>query len=129
MSRMVSRRDHSAHMPSFDPPGPPFVPQVGDVFLVVPYLLYSSTDTASVRPAVVIEVPERIDARIRIVTRTSDLRVGGIRHGVAPQLGLDRPGVWSNLVSVERSLWCPQAARWKGPLESAILEDVLERFL
>ena len=129
MSRMVSRGGHSARMPSFGQPGPPSVPQVGDVFLVVPHLLYSSTDPASVRPAVVVEVPGHIDARIRIVTRTSDLRVGGIRHGVAPQLGLDRPGVWSSLVSVERSLWCPQAVSWKGRLESVILEDVLGRFL
>jgi hypothetical protein len=128
VSRMASRRGQSAHMPYFGPPGPPFLPNIGDVYMVAP-LLYSSNDPEPMRPAVVIEVPARPDARIRIVTRTSELYKPGVRHGVAPQLGLDRAGMWSNLESVERSLWCPQSVRWKGPLERAVFEEVLERFL
>jgi hypothetical protein len=128
VSRMVSQRGQSARVPHFGHPGPPFLPNVGDVYLVAP-LLYSSSDPKPLRPVVVIEVPARPDARIRIVTRTSKLDKPGVRHGVALQLGLDRAGVWSTLQSVERSMWCPQSVRWKGPLETVVFEEVLERFL
>jgi len=63
-----------------------------------------------------------------VVTRTVDRSAPGVPHGAAPQLGLDQRGVWTNVVTVDKSLWTSRDARWRGPLERVVLADVLDRF-
>jgi hypothetical protein len=124
---------HAVRMPAFGPAEPAYLPNVGDVYLVSPRLLGSRDDHrpgggAGPVPVVVIVVPRLASARIQVVTRTGDRSAPGIAHGPAPQLGLDQRGVWTNVVTVDKSLWTSRDARWRGPLERAVLTDVLERF-
>jgi hypothetical protein len=106
---------------------------VGDVYLVSPRLLGSRDDRTSSAPdapvpVVVIAVPVLRAARIQVVARSGDRLTAGIPHGAAPQLGLDKPGVWTNVVTVDKSMWTPANARWRGPLERVVFSEVLERF-
>jgi len=129
-----------ARVPSSWPtaPEPAYLPNVGDVYLVSPRLLGSRDDRSpgdrsasehsSPVPVVVIAVPALHAARIQVVVRSGDRLAAGISHGTAPQLGLERPGVWSNVVTVDKSMWTPANARWRGPLERVVLSEVLERF-
>jgi hypothetical protein len=120
-------------MPAFHPAEPAYLPNVGDVYLVSPRLLGSRDDRAlsapgELVPVVVIVVPRLASARLQVVTRTGDRSAPGIQHGPAPQLGLHQRGVWTNVVTVDKSLWTSRDARWRGPLERVVLADVLERF-
>jgi hypothetical protein len=131
--RPDGKRDHALRLPPFDPPGPPFLPTEGEIYWVAS-LIYYSNDPAPARPAVVLEVPALPSARIRIVTRTSKIvtKAGkptpGIRHPAAASLGLDHDGVFSDLASVERSLWCPHHVKLCGPLDETTWKAVQERF-
>jgi hypothetical protein len=118
---------HALLAPSFDPPGPPFLPAEGDVYWIRT-LLYSSTDPAPARPAVVLTVPALASARIQLVTRSSK-RVPGVAHAADAILDLDHDGVFSDLVSVERSAWCPQNIRRCGRLEESVWQAVQDRFM
>jgi hypothetical protein len=120
-------------MPAFGPAEPAYLPNVGDVYLVSSRLLGSRDDrglgsAAEQVPVVVIAVPRLTSARIQVVTRTSDRTAPGIPHGPAPQLGLHQRGVWTNVVTVDKSVWTTRDARWRGPLEQVVLADVLDRF-
>lgn len=124
---------HAVRMPAFGPAEPAYLPNVGDVYLVSPRLLGSRDDPAlgdpaELVPVVVIAVPRLASARIQVVIRTGDRSAPGIPHGPAPQLGLHQRGVWTNVVTVDKSLWVSRDARWRGPLERVVLADVLERF-
>jgi hypothetical protein len=123
---------HAVRMPAFGPAEPAYLPNVGDVYVVSPLLLGSRDDRASnaaeLVPVVVIVVPRLASARIQVVTRTGDRAAPGIPHGPAPQLGLHQRGVWTNVATVDKSVWTSRDARWRGPLERVVLADVLERF-
>ena len=124
---------HAVRMPAFGPAEPAYLPNVGDVYLISPRMLGSRAalgagDSAELVPVVVIAVPRLASARIQVVTRTSDRSAPGIPHGPAPQLGLHQRGVWTNVVTVDKSLWTSRDARWRGPLERVVLADVLDRF-
>ncbi len=124
---------HAVRMPAFGPAEPTYLPNVGDVYLVSPQLLGSREDraftsAADLVPVVVLAVPRLASARIQVVNRTSDRSAPGIPHGPAPQLGLHQRGVWTNVITVDKSLWTSRGARWRGPLERVVLADVLERF-
>lgn len=75
------RRRHALLPPDLGPYGPPYLPVVGELYLVRT-LLYSSSDPAPARRAVVVGVPtvSTPTARVRLVTRTSDKRVAGVQH-------------------------------------------------
>lgn len=126
MGLQSAGRGHALLAPPFDPPGPPFLPAERDVYWVQT-LLYSSTDPAPARPAVVLMVPALDSGRIQIVTRTSG-SAPGVPHAADASLGLDLAGVFSDLVSVERSAWCPQAVRRCGRLEESVWQIVRDRF-
>jgi hypothetical protein len=119
-------------MPAFGSAEPAYLPNAGDVYLVFPRLLGSRDDpargAAEQVPVVVIVVPRLASARIQVVIRTGDRSAPGIPHGPAPQLGLHQRGVWTNVVTVDKSLWTNRDARWRGPLERVVLADVLDRF-
>ena len=122
---------HALRMPSFGPPEPAYLPNVGDVYLVSPQLLGSRGygDHDGPVPVVVLAVSRHRHGRVTVVTRTGSRIAPGVSHGAAPQLGLPRPGVWTNVATVDKSLWTPHDARWRGPLERVVFEEVQERFL
>lgn len=110
-------------------PGEPFLPTVGELYLVSTIIFSFGHDPAAERPAVVISVPpERVShSPIQLVTRTSK-PVPGVPHPADRSLRLDRDGVFSDLVSVERQLWRPQNVERLGILPEPFLSDVLRRF-
>lgn len=126
MAGSDGKRDHALLAPSFGQPGPPFLPTPGQIYWLRS-LLYSSTDRAGARPAVVLDVPNRASARIRIVTRTHQ-SAPGIRHPADPSLSLNSDGVFSVLTSVERSMWRPENVKLCGLLDEEIFKAVQERF-
>ena len=81
-------------------------------------LLYSSTDPAPARRAVVVGVPDPLSpaARVRLVTRTSDLSVPGVPHDRDLALGCDLDGVFSDPVSCLASSWRPGDVKLLGVL-------------
>jgi len=109
------------------PRGDPFVPQVGDVYLVNT-ILYSASDPASARPAVVLEADPNPHRLIRVVTRTSDTSVRGVAHRADRALGLERDGVWSDLTSVQQDRWREPDVRRLGTLREDVLKGVRARF-
>jgi hypothetical protein len=126
VGREGTERAHALLAPQFGPPGPPFLPGEGEVYWVRS-LLYSSTDPAAARPAVILYVPLLSSARIQIVTRTSGSRPG-VAHPADGSLGLEVAGVFSDLLSVERSAWCPHNVRFCGQLGEPMWSQVQERF-
>jgi hypothetical protein len=126
VAKSGGKRGHALLPPPFDPPGPPFLPTAGEIYWVTS-LLYHSNDPAPARPAVVLEVPALASARIRIVTRTSK-SVPGVKHPAAPSRGLNLDGVFSDLWSVERHLWCPQNVKLCARLDEVTWKAVQEWF-
>jgi hypothetical protein len=138
----VRQVSHTASMPSSVPaePDPAYLPNVGDVYRVSPHLLGSRASMTASRagseaadgdemvPVVVLAVPALRTARIQVVTRVPSRIAAGVPHGAAPQLGLLRPGVWTNVLSVDKSLWTPRDTSWRGPLERIVFAEVRERF-
>lgn len=109
--------------------GEPFLPKVGELYLVNTIIYTFGHDPAAARPAVVISVTPALASHspIQLVTRTSK-RVAGIRHPADKSLRCDRDGVFSDLVSVEQQLWRPQNVECLGVLPEPFLSDVLRRF-
>lgn len=126
MGRQGTKRGHALLAPDFGPPGPPFLPAEGEVYWLRT-LLYSSTDPAAARPAVVLQVPALASARIQLVTRTTESRPG-VAHPADDVPGLEVAGVFADLVSVERSLWCPNNVYLCGRLGEPIWTLVQEQY-
>jgi hypothetical protein len=126
VGRQTAKHGHALLAPPFGSPGPSYLPAQGDVYWVRS-LLYSSSDPAPARPAVVLLVPALTSARIQLVTRTSE-PTPGVPHPADASLGLDRAGVFSDLASVERSLWCPQNVTLCGKISDFAWNLVQERF-
>lgn len=124
------RRSHAWLSQPKGESGEPFVPGVGELYLVNTTIYTFGNDPAADRPAVVISVPfdKNSKSPIHIVTRTSRPVRGGVRHPADKSLGCDRDGVFSDLVSVEQQLWTPQNVKYRGILPEPFLADVLRRF-
>lgn len=110
-------------------PGEPFLPKVGELYRVNTIIFLLGNDPAAARPAVVVTVPPDPTSRfpIQLVTRTSK-SVPGIVHPADSTLGLNRDGVFADLVSVELQLWRPQNVERLGVLPDPYLSAVLRRF-
>ena len=110
-------------------PGAPFLPKVGELYLVSTMIYSFGHDPAADRRSVVITVPPEPESRspIQIVTRTSKA-VPGVRHPADRLLSCDLDGVFSDLVSVEQQLWRPENVALLGVLPDPYLADVLGRF-
>lgn len=109
--------------------GEPFLPKLGELYLVNTIIYSFGCDPAADRPAVVLTVaPEPVAHRsIQLVTRTSQ-RAPGVAHPADTALKCDRDGVFSDLVSVERQLWTPQNVEYLGVLPEPFWSDVVRRF-
>ncbi|MCU1694675.1 MAG: hypothetical protein JWR34_738 [Mycobacterium sp.] len=109
------------------PPGKPFLPQFGQLYMV--NTLIYGIDPAPERPAVVIGVPADGMAHrpIQLATRSSQ-SVAGVKHPADLALGCDLDGVFSNFVQVEQQLWRPENVRCLGALPEPYLTLVVERF-
>jgi hypothetical protein len=122
-------RLHAWLAPVLGQPGEPFLPKVGEVYRVNTIIYLLGNDPAAARPAVVIEVPlEGVShSPIRIVTRTSK-RAPGVPHPADNSLQLDRDGVFSDLISVERQLWRSENVELLGVLPEPYMCAVQGRF-
>jgi hypothetical protein len=109
--------------------GEPFLPQVGELYLINTRICFGF-DPAADRPAVVLCVPPDRTSRspIQLVTRTSQPVSGGVTHPADKALQLDRDGTFSDLVSVEQQLWRSPNVRLLGLLPEPYLSLVVRRF-
>lgn len=123
------RRRHVLLAPDLGPPGPTYLPAVGQLYLVRT-LLYSSTDPAAARRAVVVGIPSTLTptARVRLVTRTSDKTVGGVPHNRDLAVECDLDGVFSDLVSCLASSWRSGDVKLLGPLPQNVVDLLMDRF-
>jgi len=121
------RRRHALLAPDLGQFGTPYLPIVGELYLVRT-LLYSSTDPAPARRAAVVGVPSILTpaTRIRLVTRTSDLKVPGVQHEQDLALGCDLDGVFSDPVSCLASSWRPGDVKLLGPLPQVVLDRLTD---
>jgi hypothetical protein len=111
-------------------PGEPFLPVVGQVYLVNTNIFTLGNDPAAARPAVVVAVPADPGSRfpIALATRTSKPVPGGVKHPADPALKLEYDGVFADSASVEQQLWRPENVVLRGTLPEPYLSDVLRRF-
>jgi hypothetical protein len=110
------------------PPEPTIqLPSFGEVYKVRGYIQIP-TDKKWDRPAVVVGIPQDLDGRIRIVTRTSDLGRKGVPSPEDHTLEFDLPGVWGYYRSVEARLWEPPNVRHLGVLDSSIVKEICRFF-
>lgn len=109
--------------------GEPFLPHIGELYLIQTTIYSIGIDPAADRPAVVLTVPPGRGSKgpIQVVTRTSK-DVPGVSHPADLRLQCDRNGVFSDLVSIEQQLWRPGNVLWLGVLPEPYLSRVLERF-
>jgi hypothetical protein len=109
--------------------GEPFLPKVGEVFLVNS-LFYYGNDPAAARPAVVLEVPPAKlgHSPVRIVTRTHLTKTQGVWHPADPGCGCTVPGVFSDLRTVDQSAWRVPNVKFLGVLADEFFAQVVERF-
>ena len=123
------RRTHALLPRPKGDPGDPFVPEIGELYLVETRIFSLGADPAADRRAVVIGVPSYPGSRapIQVVTRTTQV-VSGIPHPADPGNGCDKDGVFADLASVERQLWRPENVARLGTLPEPFLSRVLERF-
>lgn len=106
----------------------PFLPQVGQIFLVRT-IIVQPADKHDTRPMVVVASPTDLLGRISLVTRTSQTESAhGIFHPKNRLVGLNKDGVFSRLSSTEAQLWTPRNVALLGPLEPAYLVAVIDRF-
>lgn len=128
----MSRGDGRSHAWSARKKGDsdePFVPELGQLYLVSTVIFSFRNDPAADRPAVVVtEAGGPSHRPYQLVTRTSQ-QVAGIPHPTDHTLKCDRDGVFSDLVSVERQLWTPRNVVHLGDLPDPYLSAVLGRFL
>ena len=122
-------RPHALLAPELGPPGPPYMPTVGELYLVRT-LLYSSSDPAVARRAAVITVPAvvTVASRIQLATRTSDPSAPGVKHQRDMSVDCDRDGVFSNLVSCLASSWRSGDVKPLGVLPDHLVDELMDRF-
>lgn len=109
--------------------GEPFLPEVGELYLINTLVYSVGDDPAADRPVVVLCVPPNPASRspIQVVTRTSQV-AKGIRHPADRKLGLDRDGTFSDLANIELQLWTPKNVLKLGVLPEPYLSLVIRRF-
>lgn len=109
--------------------GEPYLPILGELYLIETRIFTFGTDPAADRPAVVIGLPAWPESKspIQVVTRTSQ-SVPGIDHPADRSLSLEKDGVFANLASIEQQLWRPGNVLRLGVLPDPYLSLVLERF-
>lgn len=122
----MPKKAHATYVAPSGPPSPPFLPAEGEIYWV-DTLLYTASDPAPRRPAVVVDVPEPAHSPIRIATRTTNLEVRGARHAAQPEWGLEE-GVFSDLNLVKKSEWCSPRVSLIGVLDSDTMAAVVGRF-
>ena len=105
----------------------PYLPEVGDLFLVSTVIL-DAIDIHPRRPAVVIEVPVVMSGRIYVVTRTRDMDRSGVPHAPFPEADLYEHGVFAYLRSTEAILWRRSNVTYLERLDEGTLNKVLEWF-
>jgi mRNA-degrading endonuclease toxin of MazEF toxin-antitoxin module len=106
----------------------PYLPGVGEVYWVDSSIIHPD-DRRPDRPVLVVQVPASVNGRLTIVVRTSTQdRAPGIASPEDPELGLDQPGAWSYLRSVEAYLWTPSVVEFRGTVDLAVLRAVREEF-
>lgn len=122
----MRKKAHATYVAPTGPPSPPFIPAVGEVYWV-DTLLYTASDPAPRRPAVVVDVPEPAHSPIRIATRTTNLEVRGVPHPAQPQWGLGE-GVFSDLNLVTKNEWCSPRVTLIGSLDNETMDSIRDRF-
>lgn len=110
-----------------DPADVPFLPTVGQVYLVAT-VLFQPPDKKPHRPFVVVDAPLTLRGRISVVARTTNTDADGIAHGADPALGLSKDGVFALLKSVEAQEWTPRNALLYGELPPAVLQQIIRRW-
>lgn len=123
------RRSHAWLAQEKGAPGEPFLPKVGELYLVDTTIFSFGHDPAADRRSVVIGVPPDLTSRspIQVATRTSQ-SVPGVKHPRDYSLRCNLDGVFSDLVSVELQLWRPESVEYLGILPEPFLTEVLRRF-
>jgi hypothetical protein len=125
------RRSHDWLAKAKGEPGEPFLPKVGELYLITTTIFTLRYDPGASRPAVVIVVPAELGSRfpIEVVTRTSQ-KVPGVSHPADRKLSshLDKDGVFSDLTQIEQQLWRPENVTLLGELPEPYLSSVLGRF-
>ncbi|MFD6662548.1 hypothetical protein ACFWDK_09285 [Micromonospora chalcea] len=125
------RRSHAWLAKAKGAAGEPFLPKVGELYLITTTIFTLGNDPGASRPAVVIVVPAEPGSRfpIQVVTRTSQ-KVAGVPHPADRNLSsyLDKDGMFSDLTSVEQQLWRPENVKRLGELPEPYLSRVLRRF-
>jgi hypothetical protein len=104
----------------------PFIPDMQMVYWVDTTILPPG-DPEPDRPAVVVLVPTSTVGTVHVVTRSSTDPFG-VPHARAPDLGLNKPGRFSRLQSVQCQLWTPGNVRSTGKLDAATFAAVRKRF-
>jgi len=125
------RRSHDWLAKAKGESGEPFLPKVGELYLITTTIFTLRYDPGASRPAVVIVVPAEAGSRfpIEVVTRTSQ-KVPGVAHPADRKLSshLDKDGVFSDLTQIEQQLWRPENVMRLGELPEPYLSSVLGRF-
>ena len=106
----------------------PFLPLLRQVYWINGLILWSGDREAN-RPVVIVELPAYERGMIKVVKRTSDLRAPGVQDPPRPELGLRKPGVFTQLGNVEPQLWTPRNTELTGVLPQDVFELLLDRFL
>lgn len=122
----MAKKPHATFVPMSGARSPAFLPVAGELYWV-DTLLYTASDPAPRRPAVVLDVPEPAHSPIRIATRTTVLSVRGVPHAVQPQWSLEE-GVFSDLNSVRKDDWCSPRVSLIGSLDQNTMDAVRRRF-
>lgn len=110
-----------------DPADVPFLPSVGQVYLVAT-VLFQPPDKKPRRPFVVVDAPMTLRGRIAVVARTSNTEVDGVQHDADPALNLEKDGVFAWLKSTEAQLWTPRNVLLYGKVSPAVLKQIMRRW-
>ncbi len=122
----MPKKAHTTFVSVSGPRSAPFLPLAGE-FYWVDTLLYTASDPAPRRPAVVLDVPEPAHSPIRIATRTTNLAVRGVLHSAQPQWSLEE-GVFSDLSLVRKDDWCSPRVTLIGSVDPDTMAAVRGRF-
>jgi hypothetical protein len=123
------RRAHALLPRAKGEAGEPFLPKLGELYLVETRILSLGSDPAADRRAVVIGIPPWPESKspIQVVTRTSQ-PVAGVKHPADLSIDCDKDGVFADLASIEQQLWRPGNVLLLGVLPDPYFSLVMERF-